>query len=258
MTLYHAFEVLIAIHITLGAPGLLCFWLPLIVKKGGAQHRFWGRIFVVSMLGAAIAAMGMATLSVIAPMPTHPHLIEHPEFSDPELVRVVFGWMMLYLAILTINLAWYAWSCSRNKRDMASNRRPLNIALQVILTVAAVNCAYQGFMIGLPLLMGFSIVGFATVATNIHFMYRRNPRPIDWLLEHIKAIIGTGISVYTAFFAFGAVRIMPEAALSPALWSVPLITGLLLILYHQRKVLVAYDRRRATAVRPAKAAVGAK
>jgi hypothetical protein len=51
---------------------------------------------------------------------------------------------------------------------------------------------------------------------------------------------------------------MPEAALSPALWSVPLITGLLLILYHQRKVLVAYDRRRATAVRPAKVAVGAK
>ncbi|MEM0906351.1 MAG: hypothetical protein AAGJ94_03240 [Pseudomonadota bacterium] len=258
MTLHHAFEVLIAIHITLGAPGLVCFWLPVMVKKGGPQHRLWGRIFVVSMLGTATTAVMMATLSVIAPMPTHPHLMEHPQFSDPQLVRVIFGWMMLYLAILTINLAWYAWSCSRNKRDEALNRRPLNVALQVVLTVAAANCAYQGYLLGEPLVMGFSIVGFATVATNVHFMYRRNPRPIDWLLEHIKAIIGTGISVYTAFFAFGAVRIMPEAALSPMLWSVPLVTGLILIIYHQRKVLNVFNRRLAGSVQPAKAALGAK
>ncbi|MEO0613486.1 MAG: hypothetical protein AAFY83_09245, partial [Pseudomonadota bacterium] len=52
----------------------------------------------------------------------------------------------------------------------------------------------------------------------------------------IKALVGTGISVYTAFFAFGAVRYVPQLALNPVLWAVPLVTGLALILYHQYKV----------------------
>ena len=47
---------------------------------------------------------------------------------------------------------------------------------------------------------------------------------------------GAGISVYTAFFAFGAVRFIPELALQPGLWAVPLIVGLTLIIYHQRVV----------------------
>ena len=44
------------------------------------------------------------------------------------------------------------------------------------------------------------------------------------------------------FFAFGAVRRLPEAALTPALWSVPLVTGIGLILWHWRSV----DRRAGT------------
>ena len=54
--------------------------------------------------------------------------------------------------------------------------------------------------------------------------------------EHLKGLVGAGISVYTAFFAFGAVRIMPELALNPGLWAVPLVTGVGIILYHWRKI----------------------
>ena len=71
---------------------------------------------------------------------------------------------------------------------------------------------------------------------------KRGPGPVYWLKEHIKAHVGAGISVYTAFFAFGAVRMFPELALTPALWSVPLITGISLILWHWRSV----DRRSGT------------
>jgi len=49
--------------------------------------------------------------------------------------------------------------------------------------------------------------------------------------------VGAGISVYTAFFAFGAVRFVPEIALTPGLWAIPLVTGLVLIVYHQRAVM---------------------
>ena len=62
------------------------------------------------------------------------------------------------------------------------------------------------------------------------------PLPTDRIKEHIKCLVGAGISVYTAFFAFGAVRFIPELALQPGLWAVPLIVGLTLIIYHQRVV----------------------
>ena len=63
-------------------------------------------------------------------------------------------------------------------------------------------------------------------------------------LAQQKGLVGAGISVYTAFFAFGAVRLMPELALNPVLWSVPLITGLAIILYHWRRI--GLQQRRAT------------
>ena len=80
------------------------------------------------------------------------------------------------------------------------------------------------------------MIGFATAGTNLYFMYTATPSPKTYLKEHVKAIVGCGISVYTAFFAFGAVRFMPEMALHPGLWSVPLIVGLAIILYHRRKI----------------------
>jgi hypothetical protein len=86
------------------------------------------------------------------------------------------------------------------------------------------------------MMMGISMVGFATVATNMWFIYKPNPKPTDRIKEHIKSLVGAGISVYTAFFAFGAVRLVPELALAPGLWAVPLVTGLTLIIYHQRAV----------------------
>jgi hypothetical protein len=68
------------------------------------------------------------------------------------------------------------------------------------------------------------------------FIFARNPSPVKWLKEHVKALVGCGISVYTAFFAFGAVRLMPSLALHPALWAVPLVTGLTIMIYHNVRI----------------------
>ena len=68
------------------------------------------------------------------------------------------------------------------------------------------------------------------------FLYKPNAQKMDWLQEHIKGLVGAGISVYTAFFAFGALRFIPEAALTPFLWAIPLVTGLSIIFYQQFQV----------------------
>ncbi|MFK8014345.1 MAG: hypothetical protein AB8G17_02735 [Gammaproteobacteria bacterium] len=243
MTSVQIFHSLVSVHIVTGALGLVIFWVPIVARKGGASHRVWGTRFVWLMLITGTVAVGISSSTIAAPVATHPHLMTHPDFGSADIIRGIFGWMMLYLAILTVNLAWYGRLCILHKRQHARHRSWDNLALQAILTIASANCLWQGYRIEQPLMMGISMVGFATVATNLHFLYRRKPGPLDWQLEHIKALVGAGISVYTAFFAFGAVRYVPALALTPILWSVPLITGLILIIYHQYKVRQRLKRR---------------
>ena len=58
------------------------------------------------------------------------------------------------------------------------------------------------------------------------------PWRLQYLIEHFKALVGAGISVYTAFFAFGAVRFMPHNAFHPLLWAAPCTAGLAIIVFH--------------------------
>ena len=243
MSTHTVFELLVGLHIATGAVGLVSFWVPVAGRKGGRNHARFGKLFTMMMLITGCVAIGIALTTLSDPLGTHPQLADHPQFGDPALIAGIFGWMMLYLATLTINLAWHGWLCIQNRRDHLANRAWHNLALQLVLTLASANCAWRGWQLQQPLMVAISLVGFATVATNLWFLYKPNPRPLDRLKEHIKSLVGAGISVYTAFFAFGAVRFIPEIALTPALWSVPLITGLTLIIWHQRAVTLRLRTR---------------
>ena len=239
MDIHDLFRAIIALHILAGAPGLLIFWVPVLSKKGWARHRMFGRVFLVLMMVAASCAGALSILTLIAPMKTHPHLVNHPDFpqfSDPALVRCIFGWLMLFLAILTINLVWSGYLAAKHKREHDKIRVWHNWLWQGLLLAAAVNCAIQGLRVDFPVTIAMSLLGFGGAANNIWFMTRKEPKKLAWLAEHIKMHVGTGISVYTAFFAFGAVRIAPDVALNPILWAVPLVVGLAIIGYQLAKL----------------------
>jgi len=238
----HLFHALVALHILTGTTGAVAFWVPVLGRKGGETHKRWGRLFTRCLLATGVLALGMSLLTLIDPIGTHPHLEGR---FDAAFIRDIFGWMMLHTAVLTINLAWYGWLAVRHKRDHAANRTPLNMALQWLLLAAALNCAAQGWHDGQVLMLAISLVGVATFATNMHFLRRERPGPLDWLKEHIKALVGAGISVYTAFLAFGSVRVLPELALHPAMWAVPLVTGVSIIIYQQRRITVGLRARAA-------------
>ena len=219
-----------------GSIGLLSVWIPIIGKKGGPTHRRAGAIFVQMMLATGITAVAISLTTLSNPTATHPHLADHEIFSSPQAIKNIFGWMMLYLSTLTINLAWQGWLSMRNVNNHTRNRAWHNLLSQVTLTATSLNCFARGAMAGEPMMMGIAIVGFVTVITNLWFLYKPNLHPLDRIKEHIKCLIGAGISVYTAFFAFGAVRLFPELALKPGLWAIPLFVGLALIIYHQRAI----------------------
>jgi hypothetical protein len=230
------FEWLVGLHIATGTVGLFVLWIPIAGKKGGELHRRAGTLFVQSMIATGFTAIAISITTLSDPTGTHPHLATHNVFADPQAIINIFGWMMLYLATLTVNLAWQGWLCMRNGLDHRRNRVWHNLLSQVLLTVVSANCFVRGIFAAEPMMMGISMVGFATVATNLWFIYKPSPLPTDRIKEHIKCLLGAGISVYTAFFAFGAVRLIPELALQPGLWAIPLIVGLTLIIYHQRAV----------------------
>ena len=102
-------------------------------------------------------------------------------------------------------------------------------------------------LIATALLCGAAVIGFATVGTNLWFMFTARPRLVYALREHVKGLIGTGISVYTAFLAFGAVRFVPELALHPGLWAIPLVTGLATIIWHWAQLNRAHGTRKSIA-----------
>jgi hypothetical protein len=68
---------------------------------------------------------------------------------------------------------------------------------------------------------GISLVGFATVATNLWFLYKPNPRPVDRIKEHIKSLVGAGHLGLHGVLCLRRRALLPEIALTPALWSVP-------------------------------------
>lgn len=247
LSTHDIFLGLVAVHIATGSVGLLSFWVPVAGRKGGVNHRRYGRLFVNTLLVTGLTAIAIASTTLIDPVATHPHLSDHETFSNAEMIRAIFGWMMLYLATLTVNLAWHGRLALIHRTNHAATGTPLNLALQAALTIAAANCFYHGYLSQQVMMMGISMVGFATVGTNLWFIYKPKPRNHDYIKEHIKSLVGAGISVYTAFFAFGAVRLLPELALTPGLWAVPLITGLVLIIYHQHATTRRFQSRGATA-----------
>ncbi|MEL6216157.1 MAG: hypothetical protein AAFQ99_10830, partial [Pseudomonadota bacterium] len=63
-----------------------------------------------------------------------------------------------------------------------------------------------------------------------------SPPLFEWQIQHSRGLVGAGISVYTAFLAFGAVNLLPSYALNPALWATPAALGISYLLYHQFRI----------------------
>jgi hypothetical protein len=120
--------------------------------------------------------------------------------------------------------------------------------------VAAANCAVRGIALGNGLMVGISIVGLTAAVLNTRFIFRPEPPVNEWLIQHTRGLVGAGISVYTAFLAFGAVNLLPAYAFNPFVWATPTVLGVSLLLYHQ--VRITGQRRRLAAARPATARSG--
>lgn len=233
------FEALVVLHVVTGAIGLTAFWGPIVTRKGAANHRKWGRAACYGFLGAGALAIAMALLSLYGPE------ARHPEITDRALFDGLFGWMMLYLGILTIGFVDYGLAVVKHNRTRRALRRPRYQAVIAAVIVSGAYCGFYGFAVGHPLMMLVAFIGIVAMLIQQRYIWRRNDPPRGTHIgEHFRALIGMGISAYTAFLSVGLIRMIPEHVFNPAIWAGPSVIGVSLILYFTVKI------KRAAAPRP--------
>lgn len=234
----HLFETLVVLHVIAGATGLVAFWGPILTRKGAVKHRRWGRLACYGFIAAGVLAVAMALLSLYGP---EERLLS---VTDRALFDGLFGWMMLYLGLLTIGFADYGLAVVKHSRNRPALRglRYQGVIAAVILS--ALYCGWYGFDIGEPLMMAVAMLGIVSMGLQQVFIWRSEaPSRQAYVGEHFRALIGMGISAYTAFMAVGLIRWVPEEVFNPLVWAGPSVIGVGLIigftLKSKRKIATA-------------------
>lgn len=227
MTLFHA---LVVLHVATGVVGLTAFWGPIVTKKGAARHRRWGKAACYGFLGAGALAIAMALLSLYGPE------YRHPEITDRTLYEGLFGWMMLYLGMLTIGFVDYGLAVVRHSRDRIALRAPRYQAVIAAVIGSGAWCGWFGFQVGHPLMVLVAFIGIVSMLIQQRYVWRNADFPRGTHIgEHFRALIGMGISAYTAFLSVGLIRLIPEHVFNPAIWAGPSVIGVSLIIFFTLK-----------------------
>ena len=220
------FEALVVAHVITGAVGLAAFWGPIVTRKGATNHRKWGRAACYGFLGAGGLAIAMALLSLYGPD------TRHPEITDRALFTGLFGWMMLYLGMLTIGFVDYGLAVVRHSRNRLALRGLRYQAVIAAVVVSGAWCGIYGFRVGHPLMMLVAFIGIVSMAIQQLYIWRADAPPrTTYIGEHFRALIGMGISAYTAFMSVGLIRLVPEHVFNPAVWAGPSVIGVGLIIW---------------------------
>jgi hypothetical protein len=220
----HLFEFIVALHVLAGATGLISFWVPIGARKGGNRHRAWGKIACRAFTGAGLLAIAMALLSLFGPEQRLPMI------KDRVLFNGLFGWMMLYLGMLTIAFAHYGQAVVHHCADRPALRRWPHQLVFVLVIVLALNCGIYGLSTGQPLMALVALIGLVAVATQMTYIWRARAAPGSHVPEHFRSLLGMGISAYTAFLSVGMIRLVPDHVFNPLVWAVPSIVGVSLII----------------------------
>ncbi len=244
------FTLILAVHVGAGLAALTSFWAAVLTRKGGRAHRRWGKVFATAIYTASFMALGMGLLSLRWPLAMHKGL------TDAALYRGLLGWMMIYLALLTMSMTRYGLKMIANKRNHPANRHWSMVLLQVAVLATGINCFAQGIWLGQPLMIGVAIIGFGTTSTYLWYMFRNAPGRSDYIPEHLKAMVATGIAAYTAFLSVGLVEMFPDHAFNPVIWAIPGTIGMGIIIYFLRRL--PGTRSAVQPIKPGGAAIGSK
>lgn len=238
---------LLYLHIVLGAIALVVYWLPIFARKGGPLHIKAGQLFYAIMLVIALSGVSLCLIGLFNPTGIY---AAGRNLTDVELTRLLawripFTQFLLLLSVLTWVTVRHAVGVLQAKADRQQLRRLSYQGPVLLMFPLSAYVAYQGIHLGMPLLTIFAFVSLSTGTSICRYVYKKHIKPREWIIEHFTAMIGSGIAVYTAFFAAGGRRLLstllPNNGLMLTWLAAPIIgvTAILLLKrYYQRKYKV--------------------
>lgn len=229
------FQLLLWSHILLGSMALFLFWVPVLTKKGGIDHRRFGHYFGKVMYAVALTGAVMGVLAILSPVGFKPQMFETSP-SEELLYKVRLFWAFLvYLSLITfISVRQGMWALKISAPRQAAT---LSFMLPIYLCIAA---GLMFITIGViqkhPLYIPFGVLGLFIGFGVIRYCRRSVVTKREQIVEHLGGLIGSGIAAYTAFLSFGMRNLVPtDGFIQIASWIAPGVIGSIYIRYLSRQ-----------------------
>ncbi len=226
--------LLVNVHITVGAIVLVLFWVPAFAKKGSPLHVKVGKVYVVSMYVVVATAFVASVIVLIDPIG-----IRRPgeSYGPDEAAQLAARFQMmslflLMLSVLVFTSLRHGILALRQRTVPGSLSRPSHRVLVGILGVLGLIVGILGLSRGGILLIIFGGISIAGAISMFRDTLVERPDRKAQLVAHLNGLVGSGIGVYTAFFAFGGSRLLGEILTGywqVLPWILPAIIGTIVI-----------------------------
>ncbi|MCO7224088.1 hypothetical protein [Pleionea sp. CnH1-48] len=238
-------QVAFYLHVSVGCFALIVFWLPLFAKKGSKPHLRYGRWFANSMFIIAVSGVLLTTLALMDPIG-----VRTPErnLSFEAATRMAegyreFSWFLLMLSVLVFNSTYHSIQVLRAKANRQLMRNWKHLSLIIGLFLLSIVTAIIGTLEGMLLLQVFAGLSLANSIGMAHYIYKAEIKQREWILAHMRGIVGSGIGAYTAFFAFGGRQLFAELLTGNLMvipWILPAVIGVISMSAFKKKYIQQY------------------
>lgn len=233
----YLYQGLVWAHIIAGSLALLLFWAPMLATKGSAWHRQSGRwyanlLYIVSVSGIVCCALVLAA----------PQVFKAERFAAGSDIAVEMTQIRLFWSFLAL-LSLLSWVSIR-QAVLVLQAGPARLLLRSGSHLAAISLllllACYVLWLGIShqqlLLQIFSAVAFFSGLSALRYIFRANVSRLQIIREHIAAMLGSAIAIFTAFTAFGGRRLFAFSTNAQLLsWLLPSLIGIGCILWYQRR-----------------------
>ncbi|WP_445427680.1 hypothetical protein [Alishewanella sp. HL-SH05] len=226
--------ILLYSHIFLGALCLVLFWVPVICGKGTKLHKLSGRYYYFMMVFIAGSGIVMSLMVLFDPAQVY---LKGAILPAEKLAKFVserrhFSAFLLLLSVLTWVTVRHAYVVLKVQADRQPLRTWHYLLPVVSLMLGSLFMLGYGFNTGTWLFMIFAMVGVFTSTGIVRYAFRAELANRQWIIEHFSSMIGSGIALYTAFFAAGGRKLLSELLSREwqlATWLIAPIVGTLAI-----------------------------
>lgn len=235
MTYVYHFNLIL--HVIAGALALCLFWVPVLMRKGGVDHKTFGRYYSYCMYSVALTGLVMSALIMIAPAVVMPQLLTDSTSSQARIEQAqIFAWFLSHLGIVIWVSVLYGRRVLTAREARHQLRQPLLLGLLGILFINGLALFVFGVFTGRVLQIIFGLLGLSLGGSSLHYIFRAHVAPRSWLREHLNAYIGSGIGAYTAFLVFGGRQLaLLSGQWQLVWWIAPGILGAFYIAWASRR-----------------------